>query len=86
MVHEVSALRYNPWNASLWYWEIRALYAHAQASGIPTRGLQCEGVREVARLLKNRPSLGHEEVHEFARQKQMQRPCMSEHCECKKHC
>ena len=62
-----------PWCKSLWYWEVEELRAHAAAHGVPTEGLEAEGLKEVARLLHNRPSLGHEEVWHFAEQVQNER-------------
>lgn len=71
--HEEAKQVTYPWNRSLWYWEVDHLRNWIKENGIDTTGLTVEGLREAARLLRNRPNLGHEEVHYFATQKQESR-------------
>jgi hypothetical protein len=63
----------SPWNRNLWYWEIDEVREFVRENGVDTARLESEGLKEAARLIRNRPNLGHEEVHYFALQKQIER-------------
>ena len=73
ITHEEVKAYLHPWCKELRYWEAVALARYVQECGIPTKALNTEGLKEAARLLYNRPSLGHEEVHYFAQQVQEER-------------
>lgn len=62
-----------PWNRELWYWEVDELRDFVRNNGVDTTGLESEGLKEAARLIRNRPNMGHEEVHYFAMQKELER-------------